>query len=704
MSSSLQEFIRDHKSQLFSIGLPETLWPKVFSELQRDQLLYDGLQLVRVHEEGAEDSDGPSGVAAHLGVIASRNLARGKEVFLLDHSWTFASMVDARAALEQVPGLATRMLGLMDGSVSGDDNSDGCAAESSEHGKPEGNSKSEGRDEDEAASVAARVAELLPRHAGMFKVASSSPNAAGAPHVRPIFFMLDEIGGRIAVQNTLPGTAVCNLQMHTFMHVQTGMSYCIAWPLADIAEGDLLCRSSFAGVAAELATTPAFTPTPVIPLNAPRNKQLSQGGLDGEDCGTLEPVALCTVECPYVRALVMAAFAQRPQWRVYQSQQELAEADCIAAFHWGEYEHLDWAQIESNRLHGSCFSTRRGLIRKANLAYNLQKWSVKRPKGALAACTPETIIVQIDDKSQLEQVLRDSPFGAEGKAKAAARAGAVAANGDGIGDSDSNADIWILKPSVTNQANGIAIVRTQTELLTALSGALELREWVLQQYIQRPLLLRGRKFHLRVYALAVGNIAVHVFPEFLALFARDEYTAESLGSSQVTPEGISQINMQAHLTNTCAQGSLTPAEEAEVVRLWSELSHDFEREGVTDVDEKMRAVQSKVYEVIGECFAAVHSEITFQAHPNCFEHFGFDLLVDENWHVWLLEANAEPDFRQTGSRLERIIGGIVEETLGLTLDTMHIGDGGGKRPDADTLDVEATRKFVKVFERAPRPW
>ena len=49
---------------------------------------------------------------------------------------------------------------------------------------------------------------------------------------------------------------------------------------------------------------------------------------------------------------------------------------------------------------------------------------------------------------------------------------------------------------------------------------------------------------------------------------------------------------------------------------------------------------------VGECLECVSGELDFFTLPNCWEHFGFDLLVDASWHVWLLEANAEPDFRQ----------------------------------------------------------
>jgi Tubulin-tyrosine ligase family len=46
----------------------------------------------------------------------------------------------------------------------------------------------------------------------------------------------------------------------------------------------------------------------------------------------------------------------------------------------------------------------------------------------------------------------------------------------------------------------------------------------------------------------------------------------------------------------------------------------------------------------------VSHELTFFPLPRCFELFGFDLMVDADWRVWLLEANAEPDFGQVGYR------------------------------------------------------
>ncbi len=69
-------------------------------------------------------------------------------------------------------------------------------------------------------------------------------------------------------------------------------------------------------------------------------------------------------------------------------------------------------------------------------------------------------------------------------------------------------NMWILKPSLTNQGKGISVVASLDglrECLTA-EGATDMSEWVAQRYIPNPLLMGGgRKFHIRCYVLAVGT-------------------------------------------------------------------------------------------------------------------------------------------------------------------------------------------------------
>ena len=65
-----------------------------------------------------------------------------------------------------------------------------------------------------------------------------------------------------------------------------------------------------------------------------------------------------------------------------------------------------------------------------------------------------------------------------------------------------------VEPSLAWQGAGITIIDSCTALRAALEAAPELREWVVQRYIDRPLLVDGRKFHIRAYALCVGKVRV----------------------------------------------------------------------------------------------------------------------------------------------------------------------------------------------------
>lgn len=61
---------------------------------------------------------------------------------------------------------------------------------------------------------------------------------------------------------------------------------------------------------------------------------------------------------------------------------------------------------------------------------------------------------------------------------------------------------WILKPSTLNKGVGLALGDDFETLRDAIHSSPDIREWVLQEYVERPLLAEGRKFHIRAYALA----------------------------------------------------------------------------------------------------------------------------------------------------------------------------------------------------------
>lgn len=57
--------------------------------------------------------------------------------------------------------------------------------------------------------------------------------------------------------------------------------------------------------------------------------------------------------------------------------------------------------------------------------------------------------------------------------------------------------------------------------------------------------------------------------------------------------------------------------------------------------------------------------------------FGVDWLLDATGHAWLLEANAFPDFAQSGDGGKAVVRGLWEGVLGLVVGEFFDGVGDG---------------------------
>ncbi|KAJ2322952.1 tubulin--tyrosine ligase [Coemansia sp. RSA 2673] len=166
----------------------------------------------------------------------------------------------------------------------------------------------------------------------------------------------------------------------------------------------------------------------------------------------------------------------------------------------------------------------------------------------------------------------------------------------------------------------------------------------------------------------------------LALFAPRPY-AESAGDLD---------DQRAHLTNTCLQAKHEGFDESDAVRLfWSlDLAQD-----------KLDRIFDQICKILSDTFAAVSNESTsFQAWGNCIEQFGFDFLLDEDCNAFMLEANAYPDFKQTGDGLKSVVEGFMAASVATAADSLLLKDA--DVPDDVRQMMEADRTdLVKVFSR-----
>eukprot|EP00798_Chlamydomonas_sp_ICE-L_P003154 gene3153-13167_t len=153
---------------------------------------------------------------------------------------------------------------------------------------------------------------------------------------------------------------------------------------------------------------------------------------------------------------------------------------------------------------------------------------------------------------------------------------------------------------------------------------------VAQQYLRRPLLLQGRKFHLRLW-IAVTDYApltAFIHRRGLALCSSEKYEA----SSALALDGLISAG---HVTN------LARNEDGPV---WS-----LQQFGAHLGSTAFQALWTRIHYSLGLTLAAAREAVTEAHHwlkpsiPNYgFQMIGADYLVDELMNPWLLEFNSSP--------------------------------------------------------------
>jgi tubulin--tyrosine ligase len=241
--------------------------------------------------------------------------------------------------------------------------------------------------------------------------------------------------------------------------------------------------------------------------------------------------------------------------------------------------------------------------------------------------------------------------------------------------------------------------------------------WVLQRYVADPMLVGGKfKFHLRVMALAVGDLTVYVHDNAVALCA-----AEPLGVGG----SIDLSNKFAHATNHCVQKRHASAEHVEggVTE-----SNSFSLSELCDAVPLPPAhptpaallahVRAQLRAVVADLFTAARSRaaaaVGFFPLENTFELFGLDFLLDAGGKAWLLEVNADPSLAVFGDRLRPRCAELIRDTLDAALPSVvgkaggEDGDGGdgGDGCDGDnppgSSDASDVGGFKRVLELPPR--
>jgi len=369
---------------------------------------------------------------------------------------------------------------------------------------------------------------------------------------------------------------------------------------------------------------------------------------------------------------------------------------------WGRLGYGIWPPPLVNYTRGFDLLTRKGKL-AATLTQAAVDCAGDWPSGMPAALTSGAA-VRGEDKWELAPAsFVFHPSKGEANPYAALRAAYESSA------STTRSNLWILKPSEGAKGEGIFIL----DSLGAIEEHLNKQEarsvegeavssWVVQRYIDNPLLLRvgQRKFDMRCWVLVDAAFNVFLYRHGVLRCASATYDPSNVG------------DRFSHLTNHCIATEHpdygthdSPTNELFYDAFDQELAEGYPEQAAAAADGSVleSIVLPQIKRQVVQTMLAARERLEGDGeYYRQFHMYGYDFLVDADLRVWLCEINASP------AVADELLPGLVDSLIRTAVDPfcppndeLISLDGGKESYDAKAKEAEKGReRFELIFDAA----
>jgi len=237
-------------------------------------------------------------------------------------------------------------------------------------------------------------------------------------------------------------------------------------------------------------------------------------------------------------------------------------------------------------------------------------------------------------------------------------------------------NLWLLKPTRLNRGRGIHVFRDIESLSNLLIKCCnketitehnEVNSFIIQKYIERPLLIDKRKFDIRVWVL--------ITHEFGTYFFKEGYLRTSSTEYKIDLDNVD--NKFVHLTNNAVQkhsnsyGNYEDGNQMSFKYFQKYLDTNFAEKEIR-VEELVKDMKN----VILKSILSVRKKMNNTGiRKYSFELFGYDFIIDQDFNVWLIEVNTNPCLEESSKLLQSLIPRMLDDAFRLTLDCIFPAPG-----------------------------